>query len=48
MFHGLAVEELVRQAMAIEQLSTEWKKRAEVMRGRLAAAEPLSSNLVDL
>ncbi|HEY1247279.1 MAG TPA: MOSC domain-containing protein [Hyphomicrobiaceae bacterium] len=48
MFHGLADEELVTQAMAIEQLSTEWKKRTEVMRGRLRRGEPLSSNLVDL
>jgi hypothetical protein len=48
MFHGLADEQLVAQAMAIEQLSAEWKKRAEVMRDRLRRGEPLSSNLIDL
>lgn len=48
MFRSLADEELVAQAMAIEQLSGEWKRRAEVMRGRLRRGEPLSSNLVDL
>jgi MOSC domain-containing protein YiiM len=48
MFHGLSHEELVTQAMAIEQLSAEWKNRVEVMRGRLHRGEPLSSNLVDL
>jgi MOSC domain-containing protein YiiM len=48
MFHGLADEEQVAQAMTIECLSTEWKSRAETMRGRLRRGEPLSSNLIDL
>jgi hypothetical protein len=34
--------------MAIEQLSAEWKRRAEAMRDRLRRGEPLSSNRVDL
>jgi MOSC domain-containing protein YiiM len=48
MFHGLAHDQLVAEAMAIEQLSAEWKRRAELMRGRLRRGEPLSSNLIDL
>jgi MOSC domain-containing protein YiiM len=48
MFHDLHDEQLVAQAMAIEQLSAEWKRRTEVMRGRLRRGEPLSSNLIDL
>src|SRR5437764_632443 len=32
--------------LAIRELSTEGKKRVEVMRGRLRRGEPLSSNLV--
>jgi hypothetical protein len=48
MFHGLADEQLLEEAMAIEHLSAEWKSRAEMMRGRLRRGEPLSSNLVDL
>jgi MOSC domain-containing protein YiiM len=48
MFRGLADEQLVKQAMAIEHLSAEWKSRVEIMRGRLRRGEPLSNNLVDL
>jgi hypothetical protein len=48
MFRGLADEQLVAQAMAIEQLSSEWKSRAELMRSRLRRGEPLSSSLIDL
>lgn len=48
MFHDLADERLVAQAMAIEQLSAEWKRRAELMRARLRRGEPLSSNMVEL
>jgi MOSC domain-containing protein YiiM len=48
MFRGLADEQLVAQAMAIEQLSSEWKSRAELMRSRLRRREPLSSSLIDL
>jgi hypothetical protein len=48
MFHDLADDHLVAQALAIEQLSSEWKRRVEVMRGRLRRGEPLSSNLIDL
>ena len=48
MFHGLADEQLLEEAMAIEHLSAEWKSRAEIMRGRLRRGEPLSGNLVDL
>jgi len=48
MFHGLSDGQLVEDAMAIEHLSAEWKRRAEIMRCRLRRGEPLSSNLVDL
>jgi len=48
MFHGLANEHRVAEAMAIEHLSAEWKSRALTMRGRLRRGEPLSSNLIDL
>ena len=48
MFHGLADQQLVAQAMAVAQLSSEWKRRAELMRGRLRRGEPLSSSLIDL
>ena len=48
MFHGLANGHLVEEAIAIEDLSAEWKSRLETMRGRLQRGEPLSSNLVDL
>jgi hypothetical protein len=47
MFHGLADDQQVAQAMAIEHLSTEWKRRAETMRGHLRRGEPRSSNLID-
>lgn len=48
MFHDLGDGRLVAEAMAIEHLSVEWKRRVETMRGRLRRGEPLSSNLVDL
>jgi MOSC domain-containing protein YiiM len=48
MFHRLADQQLVAQAMAVEQLSSEWKRRADLMRGRLRRGEPLSSSLIDL
>jgi MOSC domain-containing protein YiiM len=48
MFHGLADEQLVARAMAVEQLSSEWKRRVEVMRGRLRRGEPLTSALIDM
>jgi MOSC domain-containing protein YiiM len=48
MFHQLSDERLVEQVLAIRQLSVEWKRRIEVMRGRLRRGEPLSSNLVGL
>jgi MOSC domain-containing protein YiiM len=48
MFHGLADEQQVAEAMAIEHLSAEWKSRAATMRARLRRGEPLSSNLIDL
>ena len=48
MFHGLANGHVVEEAIAIEDLSAEWKSRLETMRGRLQRGEPLSSNLVDL
>ena len=46
MFRQLSDDQLVDQVLAIRELSTEWKKRLEVMRGRLRRGEPLSSNLV--
>src|SRR5262245_20962485 len=48
MFHGLADEQQVAQAMENEHLSAEWKSRAETMRGRLRRGEPLSSYLINL
>jgi MOSC domain-containing protein YiiM len=48
MFRGLADDRLVAQAMAIEHLSAEWKRRIQIMRARLLRGEPLSSNLADL
>jgi MOSC domain-containing protein YiiM len=48
MFRGLAEQQLVEEAMALEHLSHEWRSRVETMRGRLRRGEPLSSNLVDL
>ena len=48
MFHGLANEQRVAEAMAIEHLSAEWKNRVVTMRARLLRGEPLSSNLIDL
>jgi MOSC domain-containing protein YiiM len=45
MFRQLSDDQLVDQVLAIRELSTEWKKRLEVMRGRLRRGEPLSSNL---
>jgi len=48
MFHELSNERLVEQVLAIRELSVEWKRRIEVMRGRLRRGEPLSSNLVGL
>lgn len=47
MFHGLSDGQLVEEAMAIEHLSIEWKRRVEIMRGRLRRGEPLSSNVID-
>jgi MOSC domain-containing protein YiiM len=46
MFRQLSDDQLVDQVLAIRELSTEWKKRLEVIRGRLRRGEPLSSNLV--
>ena len=48
MFHQLGQDELVNEVLAISELSVEWKRRIEVMRGRLQRGEPLSSNLVGL
>jgi MOSC domain-containing protein YiiM len=48
MFHELSNEQLVGQVLAIPELSVEWKRRVEVMGGRLRRGEPLSSNLVGL
>jgi MOSC domain-containing protein YiiM len=47
MFHSLADETLLKEAIANEYLSAEWKNRAKIMHGRLRRGEPLSSNLVD-
>jgi MOSC domain-containing protein YiiM len=46
MFRQLSNDHLVDQVLAIRELSNEWKKRIEVMRGRLRRGEPLSSNLI--
>src|SRR5947209_17182202 len=46
MFRQLSDDQLVDQVLAIRELSTEWKKRLEVMRGRLRRGEPVSSYLV--
>src|SRR2546423_8308460 len=46
MFRQLSDDQLVDQVLAVRELSTEWKKRLEVMRARLRRGEPLSSNLV--
>ena len=46
MFRQLADDHLVEQVLAVRELSSEWKQRIEVMRGRLRRGEPISSNLV--
>jgi MOSC domain-containing protein YiiM len=48
MFHKLADDRLLDEVLAVPELSVEWKRRVEVMRGRLRRGEPLSSNLVGL
>jgi len=48
MFRGLSDEQLVRDALAIDHLSSEWKSRVDVMMGRHRRGEPISSNVVDL
>ena len=48
MFKHHADEELISEVMALANLSSEWKARLDVMRGRAKRGEPMSSNLVDL
>lgn len=48
MFHRLDDEEAVGAALALEELSDDWKRRLSVMRGRRERGEPLSSSLADL
>ena len=47
MFHELADDRLANEVLAVRELSVEWKRRVEIMRGRLRRGEPLSSNLID-
>jgi MOSC domain-containing protein YiiM len=45
MFRGLDHQGLLAEAMALEQLSSEWKDRVAVMGGRLRRGEPLNGSL---